>query len=408
MGIGYSKGKPLTGRAALALAGTLGLMAVAGPAAAQETRAEVIAQQKAKKAETLRPYVPGRAERIVTSVGRSFVSLPRGVYPAFGSVYPGGGFAVGPAVRVYHGDTSFLEGKALISFREYKRAELTSVWPSLARGRVSLRADVGWLDATQVGYFGRGMQTTTDDGANFRLKETYAGAEARFRPARPLVLGAALAYEDYTISGGRGRRPPIQDRFTPATAPGLDADPQYVHAAATAGIDTRPAAGYTRRGSVLQVDYHNYRDRDDVFSFDRLDATAIQHIPFFRETWVLSMRGVMMTTLNDDDQVPFFLLPALGSGSTLRGYGTGRFRDRHALLLQAEWRWIVNREGMDMAIFYDAGKVAGRRGDLDLDGLRSNIGIGLRIHGPAMTPLRLELARGREGINVVFSGTASF
>jgi hemolysin activation/secretion protein len=224
----------------------------------------------------------------------------------------------------------------------------------------------------------------------------------------PLLLGAALAYEDYSTSGGRGRRPPIQDRFTSDTAPGLGVDPQFVHMAATAAIDTRPAAGYARRGSLLQAEYHAYQDRADTFSFDRLDATIVQHVPIFRENWVLSMRGMMQSTLNDNDQVPFFLLPSLGSGSTLRAYPTGRFRDRHALLLQAEWRWIVNRTGLDMALFYDAGKVADRRSGLALNGMKSNVGIGVRFHGPAMTPLRVELARGREGFNLVFAGGASF
>ena len=49
---------------------------------------------------------------------------------------------------------------------------------------------------------------------------------------------------------------------------------------------------------------------------------------------------------DDDDQVPYFLLPALGSGSTLRGYSSWRFRDRHsrallwrvAMDLRAGWR----------------------------------------------------------------------
>ena len=58
--------------------------------------------------------------------------------------------------------------------------------------------------------------------------------------------------------------------------------------------------------------------------------------------------------------MPYFLLPSLGSGSTLRGYSSWRFRDRHSLLVSGEWRWIPNRMGLDMALFYDAGMVANR------------------------------------------------
>ena len=52
--------------------------------------------------------------------------------------------------------------------------------------------------------------------------------------------------------------------------------------------------------------------------------------------------------------------PSLGSGSTLRGYSSWRFRDRHAVLLSGEWRWIPSRLALDMALFYDAGMVAPR------------------------------------------------
>lgn len=404
----------LTGSSAALLAARVALLlavvsTAAAPAAlAQDTRADVIAREKAEKAQRLRPYEPGGLEKLVTRVGSGLLAPPSGLFPAFGSVYSGGGFALGPGVRVYHGDRSFLEARGLVSIRNYKLLETASIWPGLARGRVDLRVQAGWLDATQVGYYGRGMVSAPDDGANFRMKQAYGGGDLRLRPAWPIVLDAGVALEQFDIADGSGRRPPISERFTPATAPGLSVDPTFLHATAGAGIDTRPAAGYARRGTLLHAAYHSYRDRDDAFSFTRLDASAVQHVPLFREAAVLSLHGRLQTTLDDDDDVPFFLLPALGSGSTLRGYSTGRFRDRHALLLQAEWRWMVNREGMDMAIFYDAGKVADRRSGLDLDGLKTNVGIGVRFHGPGMTPLRVELARGREGFNLVFAGSAAF
>ena len=75
------------------------------------------------------------------------------------------------------------------------------------------------------------------------------------------------------------------------------------------------------------------------------------------------------------------MLPALGGGSSLRGFTSWRFRDRHSLLLQAEWRVLVN-SFFDTAIFYDAGKVTARRSDLDFKDLKTDFGIGFRMHGP--------------------------
>ena len=112
--------------------------------------------------------------------------------------------------------------------------------------------------------------------------------------------------------------------------------------------------------------------------------------------------------MDDDDQVPYFLLPSLGSGSTLRGYSSWRFRDREAVLVSGELRWIVSRLALDMAVFYDTGIVAPRLDTIRLDAFVNNYGVGARFHGPARTPLRVELAHGREGFHVVFSASAAF
>jgi outer membrane translocation and assembly module TamA len=101
-------------------------------------------------------------------------------------------------------------------------------------------------------------------------------------------------------------------------------------------------------------------------------------------------------------------MPSLGSGSTLRGFGSWRFRDRHSMLMSGEWRWIPSRLALDMAIFYDAGKVASRREDLNFTDLKQDVGIGVRFHGPMATPLRIDVAHGSEGMHLVFSGSAAF
>ena len=181
-----------------------------------------------------------------------------------------------------------------------------------------------------------------------------------------------------------------------------------MNAAVSAGVDTRISPGYARRGGLYEVTYHNYADRHDTYSFDRLDGEIVQHIPILRENWVISLHGLLQTTLDDDDTVPYFLLPSLGSGSTLRGYSSWRFRDKTSLLMSGEFRWIPSRLAIDMAFFYDTGKVTPRFHDLSFKGLASDFGVGLRIHGPLATPLRVELARGREGTRVVFSGGAAF
>jgi outer membrane translocation and assembly module TamA len=76
--------------------------------------------------------------------------------------------------------------------------------------------------------------------------------------------------------------------------------------------------------------------------------------------------------------------------------------------MSGEFRWIPSRLGLDMALFYDTGKVTPRFTDISWKGLVHDVGIGVRFHSPLATPLRIELAKGREGMSLVFSGSAAF
>jgi hypothetical protein len=388
----------------------LALVLLIGPAGrvhAQESREAEIAAAQADKAKTVTPYMPSKVESRVKQIEGALFSAPNGLYPYFDSVYSGGGFTLGAGFRQYYGDNTHWDVKGLYSIKSYKLIEFTTDSWDLASGRISLHGRAGYRDATQVAYYGLGPDSP-HDRTNYRMKQAAVGGALDARPGGYTVFGASATYEDYTMESGLGGQPSIEEVFTPATAPGLGASPAYIHTSASGGIDWRPSPGYARRGGLYEVTYHNYADRKDTYSFDRLDGEVVQHIPLLRENWVLSLHGRVQTTLGDDDLVPYFMLPSLGSGSTLRGYGSWRFRDRHSILTSGEFRWIPSRLALDMAVFYDAGKVASRREDLSLRHLRHDIGVGVRFHSPIATPLRIELARGNEGLKIVFSGGAAF
>jgi hypothetical protein len=383
------------------------VVAHAAPAAGQDSRTAIIASEQADKSKTLQPYVPTAVERWYTRVKHELVDEPSGVYPYFGSVYPGGGFTLGAGYRQFYGDRTHVDVKGMFSLKNYKLFEVSTDSWGHAGGRLDLHARAGWRDATQIAFHGIGI-ASPEAPADFRMKQSYVGGDLRARPGGYTVFGAGLSYDDFALEPGTGTVPSIEEVFTPATVPGLGASPTYLHTVASGGIDWRPSAGYARWGGLYEVTYHNYADRDDTYSFDRVDAEVVQHIPILRENWVISLHGLLQTTLDDEDVVPYFLLPSLGSGSTLRGYSSWRFRDRHSLLMSAEWRWIVNRLGIDMALFYDTGKVTPRFDDISLKGLKSDVGVGIRFHSPLATPLRIELAKGSEGMRLVFAGSAAF
>jgi hypothetical protein len=396
----------LRGRCALLAAA---LMTVsAGAATAQETRTEEITKKQEEKAKTAAPYKPSAYERILTQLEQSYVSPPSGVFPSFGSVYPGGGFTLGAGYRHFFAKESVWQIAGLYSIKNYKALEFAVRTPWNNSGRWNLGVRAGWKDATQVGYYGIGNDSSADARANFRVQETYGGMNLLLKPTSWTRLGGEVLYDAFKDEEGRGRAPSIETLYNGVTAPGLFAEPKYIHTGATAAIDWRPAADYARKGGFYGVKVLNYDDVDDIYGFRRVEGEIIQHLPILRENWVLSFRGRVQSVVGDDDIVPYYLLPYLGSGSTLRGYGTARFRDRNALLTQAEFRWIPSRLALDVALFYDAGKVTAKRADLDFNDLTSDWGIGVRFHGPVSTPLRIEMARGKEGWHLVISSGAAF
>jgi len=384
------------------------VLLVSSTASGQDTREGEWAAEQTRKGEEARPYEPGAAERWFTTLRREFLELPSGFYPYLSTVYSGGGFTLGAGYRAYLGDRTHWDVKGLYSIKNYSLFELSTDSWGHAADRLDLHARAGRRDATQVAYYGLGIDSPLAAESNFRMTQLYAGGDLQLRPSAVTVFGAGVTYEDYELQEGAGSTPSIEVGFTPDTAPGLGDSPAFLHTTASAGIDWRPAPEYARRGGLYEVRYHNFADPDSTYSFDRVDAELVQHLPILRETWVVSLRGFLQTTLDDDDLVPYFLLPSLGSGSTLRGYSSWRFRDRHSLLMSGEFRWIPNRLALDMAVFYDAGKVTPRWGDLSLKHLKSDMGIGIRFHSLVATPLRIEVARGSEGVRLVFAASAAF
>jgi hypothetical protein len=374
-----------------------------------ESREAIIEREKAEKATMLHPYEPDRAEALMARAESILLGGGLHWHPFFNSAYAGGGFTVGGGYMQYVSPYNFVDVRGSITVSDYKRVEAQFTAPRLFERHASLSLLGGWRQATQVGFFGIGPNTLKSSRTNYSFKEPYAAAMLTVAPTRKLLLlQGGFELSQWKQESGRGNFPSVETVFTPASLPGLGAKPTYAHSEATFGIDWRTSPGYSRRGGFYGVTAHDYHDTNSRFGFRQVDYDAIQHIPILREAWVVSLHGRLETTYNNGtQQIPFFMLPSLGGGSTLRGFTSWRFRDRNSLLLQAEWRAAVNRF-MDLALFYDTGKVTPSRGDIDLRGLKDDYGVGVRLHGPISTPLRIEVARSNEGTRVVFAASSVF
>jgi hypothetical protein len=373
------------------------------------TREATIEQLQAEKVSTLHPYVPGRLEGLLNRAEDILVNgVPRW-HPFFESADYGGGLTLGVGYAHHVSPYNLLDLSGSYTILGYKRIEAEFTAPRLFHRRGSLTLLGGWREATQAAFYGLGMDTSKGDRTDFDFRQPYGSATLTLRPARRLLmLRGGVEMSQWSLRPGEGSFPSVETVYSPRTLPGLGTTTTYLHSQGTVGFDWRTSPGYSRRGGFYGVTLHDYADKDEQFGFRQIDYEAIQHFPIFREAWVISLRGVARTaSAKTDQQVPFFLLPYVGGGSTLRGFLSHRFRDQNALALQAEWRIMVNRF-VDTAFFYDAGKVAARRSDLDFSGLKGDYGFGVRFHGPFVTPLRVEVAKSSEGLRLVVATAPIF
>jgi hypothetical protein len=360
-------------------------------------------------AQDARPYeasAPQRPLPVLDSGGS-------GLFPYLESVYDGGGFTLGGGYRFFYTPRAEWDVKGLYSVRHYKLVEVATTSAGHADGRVILRARAGWRDAPQVGYYGVGMNTFDEDRVNFRLQQSYAGGSAVWLATKRVVVAGSSDFENFTLKPGRGDAPSIEF-FGPPIA-GLGTSPAFVHTTMTASYDSRDGRAIATTGGYYGASLHSYIGMGDAESFGRLDVQLLRHFRL-HDRLVVSGRGRLESTLGDGPDVPYFLLPSVGSGATLRAYHTRRFRGPHTVLGTLEVRWLYREwdirflrgeVGLELAAFYDVGEAAPTLGEL-FDAPAQDVGVGARLHWRNTTPARVEIAKGSERWRVVFAGLAPF
>lgn len=360
---------------------------------------------QSEKALRLKPMTENKAEEILSWVEKTGLigGAPRGLYPWFGSILGGGGVSLGAGYSVPFSDSGSFNILGGWSFKNYKLLQSGLEFPEFADRRVQVSLDVKWLDAPKVSFYGIGNNSGKGNKTSYLYRPTRVGPSVTVKLAKWFSVGGGADYLNVqTGPGDEGTS--IEQIFTPAITPGLGQNVSYGVVRGFAAVDWRQSPFYTRRGGLYRVDFANYtQSGGDAFSFRQLDLELQQYVPMLRENWVLVFRGLSsMTMTSGDSQVPYFMMPYLGSGDTLRGFQNRRFRDQNTLLFQGEYRWTPSHF-IDVALFADAGKVAPRRSDLNFDSMRTDGGIGIRFHGPKFMALRIDAAKSNEGFNLIFS-----
>jgi hypothetical protein len=326
-----------------------------------------------------------------------------GFYPELSNMPTGSGWiSLGPGYRQWlFDDRAFVDASTALSWRSYKMAQARFELPKLAGGHVVLGSQARWQDLTQVTFFGDGADTPDVNRSEYRIKSTNVVGYTAVRPTAWLSVGGRVGWLDrpsILAPAGSFKRgnPDAREMFPEDIVYSVAEQPRFVHGELSIAADTRDHRSHPTRGGVYRGAWSRYSDRDTgTFSFQRYEAEGAQFLPVADSRVVFALHGWLVASDTAEGEViPFYLLPSLGGANTVRAYTDYRFHDRNVIVVNAESR-VALFTHVDAALFVDAGNVAPRVADLNLD--KRGYGVGLRVHTSESTFARFDVAHGEEG-----------
>jgi outer membrane protein assembly factor BamA len=379
--------------------------------AAQDTRTAQIEKARDAKAATLKPEVATPQENFLRRFRdekflERFTQGFNGLRVKLGNMVTGGGFAIGPEyIRedLLRGNLNFRVA-AQASSRRFLKFENEWTLPRLANERLELIFYTVHNNYNGINYYGPGPDSTKGGRSNYRLEETSLESTGLYKPHRRLALGGTMGGLWVNVGPGQDRRFISTELITtPAQAPGIDRQTNFMRYGIFMRHDTRDNPGGPKSGRNLFFQYTWFDDRKlDVHNFRRMDIEAQQFIPIFNKSRVFGLRAKTMLTEGDrNESAPFYLRPILGGSDDLRGFRPFRFSDSNLFVVNGEYRWEIFA-GLDGALFVDAGKVFARRGQLNFSNLEASYGFGLRANARNNTFMRIDVGFSHEGFQIWF------
>jgi outer membrane protein assembly factor BamA len=255
----------------------------------------------------------------------------------------------------------------------------------------------GYMDV-KYRYYGRG-EGQNDLGVYLDILQEapmYFGS-ASYRVWKKLYIG--LGY----IAGSVDTRPEIVTDESTFLDPTLSLDIGAITIPII--VDTRDHEQFPRHGWLMEGRTMLYRKGvGSDFDAETYMISVNRYLPM-RDNDVLAFRGYFRTT---GGNAPFFILSTFGGGSDLRGYPSGRYRDKAMYALQGEYRWALN-DSWIFTGFAGFGEVAPDFGSFDGDYLPA-AGVGARfvVSQKHRVSLSFDVAHGKDGTEYYFGVGEAF
>jgi Omp85 superfamily domain len=284
--------------------------------------------------------------------------------------------------------------KGIVSVKKYELGELGFLVPELGRRWLYLDVTGQYRNSPQEDFWGFGPDTGEDQHANFLIEAADVTGTLGATAGR---VRAGLSYGFIRINTGPGR-----DKRFPSIPETLHAQPRYRHLGSFVEFSSVDDESDPHAGGTYAFRWTWYKS-----TFQRYEADLRQFIPLAAKDRVGLRVQTVFTQASSNHETPFFMLPSVGGGDTVRGFHQNRFRDRNALVLNAEYRRTLIAF-LDVVAFGDAGRVFSSPGNFSLNDLALSAGIGTRLRFGKHIIFGVDVGFSREGTLLWFRGGSMF
>lgn len=235
--------------------------------------------------------------------------------------------------------------------------------------RLRVTAGLAYADL-QLRFYGVGSDAAQRGrSVPIEQRSPVAFVKALWRVAPDTYAGLRLRYNDVRTSVASFSVPDVD-----LTLPGFERDVRIASLGLSAEVDTRDSEQNPRSGSYGAINADFPREATGSTYDYQVGRAFFNHYRTLDAQRVLALRAMVCSAGGD---VPYFSLCQFGAQGDLRGYETGRYRDRSMFAAQAEYRWrFSGRWGV--VGFAGVGGVAPKFKDVLAGSVLPSVGIGLR------------------------------
>ena len=220
-------------------------------------------------------------------------------------------------------------------------------------------------------FWGVGANTSDSTKENYTPQSYFLefGYQQKIFTKIPVYLGIRYHLEDYRILEKEPGKL-LDQHLVPGSEGGFLSGPGLIIT-----YDDRDNIFYPTEGYYLQTYlFWNNKVFGSNFNFFNCNFDLRDYLPI-ADGQILALQA---TFAFNSGYVPFFRLSTLGGDTILRGYYSGRYRDKDLLAFQAEYRFPVWKR-FSAVVFGALGNIADRLDHFTWDTLRYAAGFGLRF-----------------------------